>query len=69
MLLEAEHVAMLQLACSEISQVILMNLKPMLCMVLMVSYLAFLVSPVHAQAAGEVLKVYETLKSRNEKPD
>ena len=52
---------MLQLACcSEISQVILMNIKPMLVIVLIAWYLAVLVSPLHAQTAGEVLKVYET---------
>jgi ABC-type Fe3+ transport system substrate-binding protein len=61
-MLEAEHMAMLQLACcNDISQVILMNIKPMLGIVLIASYLAALVSPMHAQTAGEVLKAYETL--------
>jgi hypothetical protein len=68
LLLEAEHMAMLELACcSEISQVILMNIKPILVIVLIASYLAVLVSPMHAQTAGEVLKVYETLKKPERK--
>ena len=59
---------MLELACcSEISQVILMNIKPILVIVLIASYLAVLVSPMHAQTAGEVLKVYETLKKPERK--
>src|SRR5262245_7490205 len=60
--------AMLQLACCrELSQVILMNLKPMLGVVLIAFCLAVGVSPMHAQTAGEVLKVYETLKNPERK--
>src|SRR4029434_8482906 len=59
---------MLELACcSEISQVILMNIKPMLGIVLIAWYLAVLVSPLHAQTAGEVLTVYETQKTPERK--
>jgi iron(III) transport system substrate-binding protein len=60
--------AMLQIAChSEVSQVILMSIKPVLGIVLIASYLAVLASPMHAQTAGELLKVYETLKKPERK--
>jgi iron(III) transport system substrate-binding protein len=60
--------AVLQLAChSEISEVILMSIKPVLGIVLIASYLSVLVSPMHAQTAGELLKVYEALKKPERK--
>src|ERR1700675_1124049 len=60
--------AVLQLAChKEISEVILMNIKPVLGFVLVATNLSVLVPPIHAQTAGEVLKVYEALKTPQRK--
>jgi iron(III) transport system substrate-binding protein len=59
--------AMLQLCRSEISRVTLMTIKAALGVVLIASYLVVLVSPMHAQTAGQVLKVYETLNKPERK--